>query len=238
MADETEDRKTKAAAVAKRLARAIPEPEVELDFADAWQLLVATILAAQATDVTINKVTPKLFARYPTPAALARAAPSDVEEIVRSTGYYRQKAKAIMAASRAVAEEHGGVVPRTMEALVTLPGVARKTANVVLGSAYGIASGIVVDTHVTRVSQRLGLTTQKDATKIEADLMQLFPRRGWIDVSHRIVLHGRYVCTAKSPDCAACPLNEVCDGAGSPPKGTWTKRADAERARIPVRRPA
>lgn len=224
----TEDRKKRAAEVRKRLGRAMPDPRVELDFADAWQLLVATILSAQSTDKNVNKVTPALFAKYPTPAALGAARQPDVEKLVKSTGFFRNKAKAIREASRAIADEHGGAVPRTMDEMVELPGVARKTANVVLGSAYGIPTGIVVDTHAARVSQRLGLTDQKDPKKIEQDLCTLFPKKDWVAMGHRLVLHGRYVCKAKRPDCSSCPLNEVCPSAESEPSDSWTRRAKTE----------
>lgn len=203
-------REERALAVHARLSTSIPDPRVELDFEDAWQLLVATILAAQSTDKMINTVTPTLFRRWATPAALGAADQAEVEEVVHSTGFFRNKAKAIIAASRKLADDFGGVVPEDIDALVTLPGVARKTANVVLGSALGIPSGMVVDTHVTRVAARLGLTKEKDALKIERELCALFPRAGWIAASHRLVLHGRYVCNAKTPACAACVLADIC----------------------------
>jgi endonuclease-3 len=233
MASKTEphpELKKQAADVAKRLKRAIPKPRVELDFENAWQLLVATILAAQSTDKKINEVTPALFARFPTPAALGYADEDEVEAIVKPTGFFRNKAKAIMGASRTIADEHGGEVPRTMEELTALPGVARKTANVVLGSALGIPTGIVVDTHVKRVSRRLELTVEKDPPKIERELCGLFAKRTWIDVSHRLVLHGRYVCQAKKPRCARCPLNEICAAAEAAPEiRAWTRRAAWEK---------
>jgi endonuclease-3 len=211
----------------------MPVARVELDFETPWQLLVATILAAQSTDVTINRVTPKLFEHYPTPAALAAAEPEDIQEIVRPTGYFRNKAKAIQAASKMIAEEFDGEVPKTMKKITRLPGVARKTANVVLGAAYGISSGIVVDTHVGRVARRLGLTKADDPVKVEEDLCALVPRRSWILISHQLVLHGRYLCKAKSPDCANCPLNEVCDSREAEPAvKRWTVRADRERELI------
>ncbi|HEY8430369.1 MAG TPA: endonuclease III [Sandaracinaceae bacterium] len=222
--------------VRTRLARAIPEPVVELDHQNAWQLLVATILSAQSTDKKINEVTPVLFARWPTPKALGEADPAEVEAVVKPTGFYRNKAKAIIGASRAVAERFGGEVPRTMEEITTLPGVARKTGNVVLGSAYGIPSGIVVDTHVTRVARRLELTIHDDPEKIEAELMQLFPERDWIAMGHRLVLHGRYVCKAKKPRCERCPLNEICAASERPPATKrWTDRAEWERRLVTSR---
>lgn len=222
--------------VKKRLARAIPDPIVELDHANAWQLVVATILSAQSTDKKINEVTPVLFARWPTPRALGEADPAEVEVVVKPTGFFRNKAKAIIGASRAIAERFGGEVPRTMDEITTLPGVARKTGNVVLGSAYGIASGIVVDTHVTRVARRLELTVHEDPVEIEAELMQLFPKRDWIQMGHRMVLHGRYVCRAKQPRCERCPLNEICAAAEKPAETKrWTERADWERRLVESR---
>ncbi|RLB55893.1 MAG: endonuclease III [Deltaproteobacteria bacterium] len=224
--------KSTMAAVRKRMKRVMPVARVELDFETPWQLLMATILAAQSTDRTINRVTPELFEHYPTAAALAAAEVEDVERIVKPTGFFRNKAKSIMGASRMIAEEFGGEVPEKLEELVRLPGVARKTANVVLGCAYGISSGIVVDTHVGRVARRLGFTTAKDPVKVERDLCALVPRRGWVLVSHQFVLHGRYLCKAKSPDCSACPLAELCPSREAEAEGRWTERADAEQGRI------
>lgn len=224
-----------AAAVGERLAVAIPTPIVELDFQNAWQLVIATILAAQSTDKTINKITPALFARYPTPAALGAAPQEDVEALVKQSGFFRNKAKAIREASAMVAERFGGEVPRTIEELTLLPGVARKTANVVLGSAYGIASGVIVDTHAGRVSRRLRLTRHEDPVDVEQVLMKLFPREAWIEVGHRLVLHGRYVCVARAPRCADCPLAEVCASAEAVPSDPWTERAAAERGRVESR---
>ena len=218
--------------IRRRMKRALPEPRVELDFDDAWQLLVATMLAAQSTDRTVNTVTPELFRRWPTPEALGDATQEDVEKVVKRTGFFRNKAKAIRTASKKLAEDFGGVVPKTLEELTTLPGVARKTANVVIGSAYGVPTGFIVDTHVGRVSRRLELTAQKDPVKVEQDLSRLFPKRDWIDMGHRLVLHGRYVCTSKSPRCSECPLNEVCPSAEAKPRGRWTQRADAEREEV------
>lgn len=225
----------RAEAVHERLRRAIPFPRIELDFDCGWQLLVATILSAQSTDRVVNRVTPELFRRFPTPAALAAAPQEEVERIIRPTGFFHRKANAIREASRVIAERYGGQVPRTIEELTSLPGVARKTANVVLGSAYGIASGIVVDTHVGRVARRLGLTREQDPEKIEADLMAFFPRSRWIAIGLRLLLHGRYVCTARAPRCSACPLNEVCPSRQAPPIGAWTERAAAERELVESR---
>jgi endonuclease III len=215
MAKAPPERAKRAREVRRRLEEAMPAPRVELDFADAWQLLVATILSAQSTDKNVNRVTPELFARYPTPQALADAPQEAVEEVVKSTGFYRNKAKAIRAASRALVDEHGGEVPRTMDEMLELPGVARKTANVVLGSAYGIATGMVVDTHAGRVAKRLELTEHTDPKKVERDLCELFPQESWIDMGHRLVLHGRYVCTARNPACPSCLVADVCPSRGT-----------------------
>jgi endonuclease-3 len=209
----------------RRLAKAIPEPECEIDHGSPWQLLIGTILSAQSTDKRVNMTTPDLFAAYPTPAALGAAEQDDVERLVKSTGFFRNKAKSIRATSKQIADEHGGEVPRDMDALLALPGVARKTANLVLGTAYGISSGIIVDTHARRVSQRLGFTVEEDPLKIERDLCALFAKKDWVTTGHRLVLHGRYVCTAKKPSCARCALNELCDVKEAEPEGAWTKRA-------------
>ncbi len=182
----------------------------ELTFENAYQLTVATILSAQSTDKLINTVTPRLFARYPTPQALAQADIAEVEAIVRSTGFFRQKAKNIVSMARRVVEVYGGEIPRTMEEMITLPGVARKTANVVLGNAYGIASGITVDTHVKRVSRRLHLTSETDPVKIERDLMQKIPKERWISISQQLIWHGRRLCHARVPACDRCPLAPLC----------------------------
>ena len=216
--------------IVRRLAVAIPEPRCELDHRDAWTLLVATILSAQSTDRTVNSVTPALFAKWPTPQALAAAPRAEVEQVVHRTGFFRNKSKAIQACSLAIAERHGGVVPRAMAALVALPGVARKTANVVLGVAYRIAAGIVVDTHVMRVARRLGLTAADKPEKIEQDLCRLLPRADWLDGGHRLLLHGRYVCLAKEPQCEQCALNELCPSRTRPAAGTWRQRAHRQQA--------
>jgi endonuclease-3 len=229
------ERKQRADEVRKRLSRTIPEPRCELDHDNAWQLLVATILSAQSTDKTINRVTPSLFARWPTPAALAAAPQSAVEAVVRPSGFFRNKAKAIRGAASAICEHHGGQVPHSIEQLVELPGVARKTANVVLGTAYGVASGMVVDVHVGRVSRRLGLTMATDPVKVERDLCELIPTRAWVDTGHRLVLHGRYLCTSRAPRCDLCPLNELCPSQMAPPVGRWTDRAACERVTVESR---
>lgn len=220
------------AAVAERLSLAVPEARCELRHRNAFELLIATILSAQSTDKTVNAVTPGLFERWPTPAALAAAGQEEVEEVVKRTGFFRNKAKAIRGAAAALVSEHGGQVPRSMEAMVTLPGVARKTANVVLGTAYGIASGFVVDTHVMRVAQRLGLTAHDDPGDIEADLRGHFAEDTWVDMGHRTLLHGRYTCLAKSPLCSDCPLNELCPSRQTSAEGTWQERAQHEAQRV------
>jgi endonuclease-3 len=225
----------RAREVGKRLAKTLPDPRCELDHENAWHLLIATILSAQSTDARINLVTPALFTRYPSPAALGSADIAEVEELVRSTGFFHNKAKAIIAASRLIAERHGGEVPRTLEALIDLPGVARKTANVVLGTAYGIASGVIVDTHAGRVARRLGFTDSEDPVQVETALCALFPQRDWVALGHRLVLHGRYVCLARNPDCKHCPLAEICPSATDAPEGTVQKRAEQERERVETR---
>jgi endonuclease-3 len=222
-------------AVSQRLARAMPEPRCELDHEGPWQLLVATILSAQTTDARVNAVTPELFRRWPGPRDLAKARLDQVEKAVRSTNFYRTKAKSIVRAAQMVVEEFGGEVPRTMDEALRLPGVARKTANVVLGTGYGIATGIVVDTHVGRVARRLGLTKAEAPADVERDLCALFPRRRWVDTGHRLLLHGRYVCVARAPRCEACPVNELCPARTEPPAGTWQERAAAERRMVESR---
>jgi len=192
------------------LARTYPAPKCALTYHDPFQLLVATILSAQCTDERVNKVTATLFEKYRTTRDFAGADQAVFENDIRSTGFFRNKAKNIISCAKVLVEKHGGDVPRTLEELVVLPGVGRKTANVVLGTAFGIASGIVVDTHVTRLSWRLGLTNETDAEKIEADLMKIVPKNRWIDFSHAIILHGRARCPARSPDCAGCELAGPC----------------------------
>ena len=211
--------------ITARLVEAIPAPRCELDHKDPWTLLVATILSAQSTDRLVNTVTPVLFDKWPTPQALAAAPREEVEAVVHRTGFFRNKAKAIQGASLMVHEQFGGEVPNEMSKLLQLPGVARKTANVVLGVAFRKAEGIVVDTHVTRVAQRLGLSGASQADKVEQELCQALPREQWIDMGHRLLLHGRYVCVAKGPHCEHCPLNELCPSREAPPLGTWQQRA-------------
>jgi endonuclease-3 len=194
----------------ERLHRAYPDSHCALNHESAFQLLAATILSAQCTDVRVNMVTPALFAKYPTPQALANAKQEELEEVIRSTGFFRSKAKNLIGMATALVERHGGEVPRTMEELTKLPGVGRKTANVILGNAFGQNDGVVVDTHVTRLSNRLGLTTQKDAVKIETDLMALFPREQWTLLSHLLIDHGRAVCDARAPRCEMCVVADLC----------------------------
>ena len=197
-------------AILKGLDAAYPDATCELHHENAFQLLVATILSAQCTDVRVNKVTPELFRKYPTPEHLAYANPRDIEEEIKSTGFFRNKTKSIMGASKKVVEEFAGNMPRTMEEMLTLPGAARKTANVVLGTAFGIASGVVVDTHMLRLSKRLDLTKQDDPKKVEQDLMQILPQDRWIKFSHQVIWHGRRVCAARNPNCAECNLEKLC----------------------------
>ncbi|HEY8104931.1 MAG TPA: endonuclease III [Gemmatimonadales bacterium] len=205
--------KIRAPAILERLKAAYPEARTALDHRDAFELLVATILSAQTTDVRVNMVTPVLFARYPTAAALARARPAAVEEIIKSTGFFRNKARSIIGMAQGLVADFDSQVPRTMDQLLTLPGVGRKTANVVLGNAFGINDGIVVDTHVTRLSRLLGLTRQTDPVKIERALMKLFPRDDWALLSHLLIFHGRQVCIARRPRCGECVVADLCPSA-------------------------
>jgi endonuclease-3 len=203
-------RRARAARIADRLVEAYPAAHCSLDFASPFQLLVATILSAQCTDKRVNAVTGPLFRRWPDAESLAAARPRDLEAAIRTTGFFRAKAKNVLGCCRALVERHGGTVPRSLEELVRLPGVGRKTANVVLGSAFGEASGVVVDTHVGRISRRLGLTRHADAVKAERDLVSLLPRHHWIAFSHRVIEHGRTVCAARTPRCEGCPLGDLC----------------------------
>src|SRR5215469_1002147 len=200
----------RVAAILAGLDAAYPDATCELNHENAFQLLVSTILSAQCTDVRVNQVTAELYKKYKKPQDFAYASPAELEQEIRPTGFFRNKTKSIMGASKQLVEKFGGAVPRTMEEILTLPGVARKTANVVLGTAYGIASGIVVDTHVIRLSQRLDLTRNSDPKKIERDLMQVIPKDHWIKFSHQIIWHGRRVCVARKPRCAECNLESLC----------------------------
>jgi len=211
---ETKDgRKARARRILAALAADFPAAECALRHRSAYELLVATILSAQCTDARVNLVTPALFRRWPDARALAAAEPSDVEPVVRSTGFYRNKAKNLVAMARRVAEVHGGEVPSTMEELTALPGVARKTANVLLGTWFRKDEGVVVDTHVGRIAKRLGLTRHDDPVKVERDLMEVLPRGEWTAFSHRVILHGRAVCVARKPRCAQCSLRPDCPSA-------------------------
>jgi endonuclease III len=203
-------KRERTATIVQRLHAEYPGAKCSLDHHNAYELLTATILSAQCTDERVNLVTPALFARYPTPHDLAAARQEDVEELIRSTGFFRSKAKSLIGMATAVSETHGGDVPRTMDALTALPGVGRKTANVVLGNAFGINDGVVVDTHVRRLSGRLGLTRHTDPEKIEQDLMLLVEHDEWTDVSHLFIYHGRAVCKAPTPRCEVCVLADIC----------------------------
>jgi endonuclease-3 len=185
----------------------------ELDHQDAFQLILATVLSAQSTDVMVNKITPELFKRWPTPKALAEAEPAQVEQVLSKIGMFRQKTKNVIGLSKLLVTEHGGEVPHTLAELIRLPGVGRKTANVVLGVAFGTPEGVVVDTHVQRISQRLGWTTHTEPVEIEQDLMKLFPQSDWDMLSHTLIFHGRRVCAARKPACAACPVTKECPSA-------------------------
>ena len=209
---------TRISDLLRRLDAAYPAVTCALTHNSAWELLVATILSAQCTDVRVNMVTPELFAKYPTPEALAKMKPEQIEPDIRSTGFFRNKSKSIVGAAKKVVSDFGGSVPDTMDELLTLPGVARKTANVVLGTWFKKNEGVVVDTHVHRISRRLELTRHDEAGKIEQDLMRIIPRQRWTDFSHQIIWHGRKLCVARSPKCAECPLEDLCHAADK----TWS----------------
>lgn len=222
----------------RRLEKLYPDADCALEHGSALQLLVSTILSAQSTDANVNRVTPGLFRKYRSARAFAEADLGELEEAIQSTGFFRQKARNIQAASRRIVEEHGGRVPDTMEALVELPGVARKTANVILGTWFGKNEGVVVDTHVGRLSHRIGLTwssrDEKDAVKIEKDLMALLPRAKWTFFGHAMILHGRAICTARAPRCEDCILNDVCLSAFTFPRagaGSSSSNGGGNRAR-------
>ena len=219
-ADESlENRKKRAKKIVAELHKLYADATCALHHDSALRLLIATILSAQSTDATVNKVTPALFARYPDAKSLAAADPAEVEKMIYATGFFRQKTKSIIGACKAIVEQYDGQVPDTMEQLVTLPGVARKTANVVLGTWFGRNDGVVVDTHVGRLAHRLGLTwsskNEKDAPKIEQDLMQVLPQKEWTFASHALIWHGRGVCPARKPKCDACTLNTLCPSAST-----------------------
>jgi endonuclease-3 len=208
----------RVAAILDALRKAYPDVVCALNHKNAWELTVATILSAQCTDVRVNLVTPKLFKRFPTPKAMAAASLPELEELIRTTGFFRNKAKSIQGAARVVTEKFGGAVPQTMEEILTLPGVARKTGNVVLGSWYGIAEGVVVDTHVMRLSRRLELTKETVPEKVERDLMKIIPPDRWIAFSHELIHHGRQICLARKPRCVDCTLEKICNSSDK----TWS----------------
>jgi endonuclease-3 len=205
--------KVQARTIERLLRKEYPDAKCELDYRNPLELAVATILSAQCTDKRVNMTTPALFARFPDAASLASASQDEVEELIKSTGFFRNKAKNIIGMAQALIATHGGEVPRTMDELVALPGIGRKTANVILGNAFGLNEGIVVDTHVARLSARLGLTRETDPVKIEHALMPLFPRESWTLLSHLLIWHGRRICDAKKPRCADCVLRDICPSA-------------------------
>jgi endonuclease-3 len=214
MARKSPTNPARVTAILDALAQTYPNAVCALNHKSAWQLLVATILSAQCTDVRVNLVTPALFKAFPTPKAMAAASLPELEELIRTTGFFRNKAKSLQGAGRIVSEEFHGNVPQIMPELLRIPGVARKTANVVLGTWFKIADGIVVDTHVLRISRRLALTRETTPEKVERDLMRLIPQPQWIDFTHRIISHGRQVCIARKPRCADCPLEPLCSAPG------------------------
>ena len=224
----TADAKRHAARIVRRLKAAYPDVHCALNFGSPFELLIATILSAQCTDSRVNIVTKDLFKRFRNPAAYATAKRADLERAIQSTGFFRNKAKSIATCCEQLVADYDSQVPKDLETLVKLPGVGRKTANVVLGTAYGIPTGVVVDTHVGRLSKRLGLTTHTDAVKIERDLMELVPKREWIDFSHRLIAHGRQIYLARKPKCDVCPLEALC-----PKIGVSDGKAAARRARKP-----
>ncbi len=204
------ERKARIAKILERLDEMYPNVTCELHHENAWQLLVATILSAQCTDKRVNMVTPGLFKKYPDIRDFAAVSPEELGEDIKSTGFYNNKAKSVIGAAKRVLSEFGGVVPETMEEMLTIPGAARKTSNVVLGTVYGIASGVVVDTHVQRISRRLDLTTEEDPVKIEKDLTKILPQSRWILFSHQMIHHGRRLCMARNPQCGDCAINPLC----------------------------
>jgi endonuclease-3 len=220
--------KRRARRIARALAELYPESRCGLDFRDAYELLVATVLSAQCTDARVNQVTPALFARYPDARALAGAGPTELEALIRPTGFFRAKARHLLGLAAAIVERHGGEVPADLDALTALPGVGRKTAHVVLGNAFQIASGVVVDTHVKRLAFRLGLTEHTDPARIEHDLARLLPRKDWILFSHLLIDHGRRVCDARRPRCESCRLADLCPrrGVAAASKGAATTKGE------------
>lgn len=226
------DRTARAASIVKRLAKSYPDAQCALSHKSPYELLVATILSAQCTDERVNAVTPVLFARYPNPAQLAAGKQSDVETIIHSLGFFRAKATSLLGMARKVVGEFGGEIPRTLEELISLPGVGRKTANVVMGTAFGEPTGVVVDTHVGRITKLLGLTRNAQAEKIEQDLMSILPKSEWIGFSHRLIHHGRRICIARRPKCLECPLLPDCQRVGLPPLAGTNTVQPPKRSRI------
>lgn len=206
------DREARAAEIYRILSETYPDAHCALDHRNAYELTVATILSAQCTDERVNMVTPALFDRYPTPCALADAEQEDVETLIHSTGFYRNKARSLIGMARRVVREHDGEIPPRMDALVKLPGVGRKTANVILGNVFGIDEGVVVDTHVGRLARRMGFTKQEDPVRVERELVRLFPRAWWTMLSHLLIFHGRQQCPARRPRCGDCPVAHLCPG--------------------------
>ncbi len=229
--ESKQDLKKRVALIVKRLHKAFPEAGTALDHRTPVQLLVATILSAQCTDTRVNKVTPSLFARFPAAADLAGADRTELEELIRSTGFYRNKAKSIQGATKKIVEDFDDRVPETMEELLSLPGVARKTANVVLGNGFGKAVGVVVDTHVFRLSRRLGLSKGKNPIAVEKDLMEIVPKKEWIGLGNRLIYHGRATCLARKPRCESCTIESLCSRVGVKPMST------SSRPVSPARRP-
>jgi endonuclease-3 len=219
--DRETEKKQRAAIVLKRLAKRYPQPESALTWSTPWELLVATALSAQCTDERVNMVTPALFAAWPDVQSMAEADPRDVERVIYSTGFYKNKTKNLIHAARTIVDHFAGQVPRTMEELITLGGVARKTANIILSNAFGIHEGIAVDTHVKRIALRLGLTESTNPIHVERDLMPLFPQQHWGNINHCLVLFGREVCNARSPRCNACEFHDIC-----PQHGVKTRNND------------
>lgn len=239
----SESTETRVGALIERLEAAYPDAACALRHEDPFQLLVATILSAQCTDERVNKVTPALFARFPDAASMKDADVLEMEDLIRTTGFYHNKTKSLLGASRRIAETYGGTVPSSMEDLLTLPGVARKTANVVLGVGYGIADGVVVDTHVQRLSHRLGLTRAATPVQVEQDLMKIVPRSEWILFAHLLILHGRRICVARKPKCALCPVQSLCPSArfflaGGVPPGERAGKGAKKRAGKAVKKRA
>lgn len=218
-----------------RLGKAHPDAHCELEHQNPFELIIATVLSAQSTDVAVNRLTPEFFARWPDAEKLSQANPAHVEKLLSRIGMFRQKTRNVLGLAKLLIAEHGGEVPRRMAELVRLPGVGRKTANVVLGVAFGAAEGVVVDTHVQRISQRLGWTKHADPERIEQDLMKLFPQKTWDMLAHILIFHGRRICTARKPACAACPVNDVCPSAFRAEKvGRKPARVRARLAPVPV----